>query len=129
MNKILFLGILCIPLFFSSAFDVAAQEDEAKVWNETIQSPEGNFQVRIDRRERKVEVVQEKAPGKPGHLRVRILRKEEKPLEIRLHLAERPEDPFRYTGKASQWNGSLVGIELEWSFDKKTWKKLKKILP
>lgn len=133
MSKLFLLGGLTFTFFFSSAIPAKAGEEDRKVWDETIQSPEGNFQVKIDRRQKKVEVVREKAPGKPPHLRVRILRQEKRPLEVRLHLVEKPEDPFRYTGKADQWNGSLIGFELEWSFDKKTWKKLgqslNKLLP
>ncbi len=127
MSKFYFIGCLFYSLFFFGACLGMASEEEMKVWKETIQSPEGNFQVSIDRKEKKVEVVRESA-GKPAHLRVRILREQKKPLEVRLHLASKPEDPFRYAGKADQWNGSLVGFELEWSFDKKTWKKLGKSL-
>lgn len=128
MNKIFFLGGLTLSLLLGGGVSARASDEEAKVWNETIQSPEGNFQVKIDSKKRKVEVVSEKPPGKSGHLRVRILRHEKRPIEVRLHLTEKPEDPFRYTGKADRWNGSLVGFELEWSFDRKTWKKLGKSL-
>jgi hypothetical protein len=133
MSKFYFIGCLCFSLFFGGVCLSLADENEAKVWNETIRSTEGDFQVSIDRKEKKVEVVRSSAPGKPPHLRVRILRQQKKPLEVRLQLASKPEDLFRYTGKADQWNGSLIGFELEWSFDKKTWKKLgrslNKLLP
>jgi|GEM_PF-6732861 len=128
MSKFYFAACLSYSLFFFGVCYSVAGDAEEKVWNETILSPEGNYRVTVDRKEKKVEVVGEKVPGKPAHLRMRILRENQKPLEVRLHLKERAEDPFRYTGKADPWNGSLLGVELEWSFDKKTWKKLGKSL-
>jgi hypothetical protein len=128
MNKIYLVGCLSFSVFFTGACAALAHESDAKVWDETIRSPEGDFQVKIDRKEKKVEVVRERSSGDPGHLRVRILRREKQPLEVRLHLISIPEDPFRYTGKADRWNGSLIGFELEWSFDKKIWKRIGKSL-
>ncbi len=126
MSKLFFIMCLSFSFFFSGVC-VASAEEANQSYEDTITSPEGSFQVKIDSREKRVEVVQAQ-PGKPGHLRLRILRQAKKPLEVRLHVAEKPEDPFRYTGKADPWNGSMIGFELEWSFDKKTWKKLGKSL-
>jgi len=125
MIKLFSVGCLAFSLFFVGVCaSIAQDEAETRIVEETILSPEGSFQVKIDGRKKRVDVVQEKAAGKPRHLRVRILRQDKRPLEVRLHVTAKQEDPFRYTGRADKWNGSLIGFELEWSFDKKTWKSL-----
>jgi len=78
--------------------------------------------------------VREEGRGsKPPQLRLRILRENDRPFEISLHLVERPAELPVYHMEASPWNGSVAGFELEFSFDKKTWKRVgrsvKKVMP
>jgi hypothetical protein len=98
-------------------------------FDETVQSGEAQFQVKLDNSLNEVRVIQQKPNLTPGNLKIRILRKNKRPLEVKLHLMAKEDNLFAYTGKASPWAGSLMGFELEFSFDKKTWKKVLKILP
>jgi hypothetical protein len=122
-------GILI--LFFSS---LAISAEEASSFEEKIQSDSGNYSVKVEPKKKKIEVVKVDA-GKdvPPYMRIRVLRKDSRPLELRLHTLNDPKMPPTYSGKFDQWNDSHIGIELEMSFDKKTWKKigsaLKKVLP
>lgn len=124
--KTLFFLIFSSLALTAAAF---AAEETAELIEESVGSGDSAFRVKIDQELSEVKVVQEKPGARPGAVKMRILRKNQKPLEVKLHLIEKKEDLFQYTGKASPWSGSIVGFELEWSFDKKTWKKLKKLLP
>jgi hypothetical protein len=95
-------------------------------------SEKGEYLLRVQ--EKKIEVKRVDA-GKdsPPFLRLRIHRELDRPLEVRLKAIESLGEPVRYTGHVDQWNQSYVGLELEFSFDKKTWRRLghavEKILP
>ena len=54
------------------------------------------------------------------------MRYHQRPLVLKLHTLEVPQMPIRYTGHFNEWNGSVAGLEVEMSFDKKTWKKVKR---
>ncbi len=120
-------SILTGLFFVLSIF--AAEE----VLQEEIKSEQGQYSVRVEPKNKKVEI--KKVDGGAGapHMRVRILRKNDRPIELRLHTLSDPNVPPTYFGKIDHWNESHVGLELEVSFDKKTWKKigsaLKKIVP
>jgi hypothetical protein len=120
-----------IFLLFSS---VSFSAENTANWEEKIQADSGIFSVKVVPNKKKVEVVKVDA-GKdaPPYMRIRVLRKDKRPLELRLHTLNDPKMPPTYSGKMDQWNDSHIGIELEMSFDKKTWKKigsaLKKVLP
>jgi hypothetical protein len=118
--------ILSALVFAVASF---AAEETATLIEESVGSGDSAFRVKIDQELSEVHVVQEKPGAQAGAVKVRLLRKNQKPLEVKLKLMEKKEELFQYTGKAGPWSGSIVGFELEWSFDKKTWKKLKKILP
>ncbi len=133
----IFYAMLLSVIFLSAA--ALAKEGEggnATVWKETVQADDGGdkFTVQLDQTQKTVEVVRENQnAGKPPHLRLRILRKNDRPFEVKLHLVDRPNDIPRYSGDASLWQGSVVGFQLEFSFDKKTWKRVgktvSKVLP
>lgn len=126
--KALYLLLAC-SLALTFAAIAQASEGQPALIEETVSEGEVSFDVKLDQELREVKVVQQKPMAQPGAVKLRLLRKNKKPLEVKLHLIEKKEDLFAYTGKASPWAGSLVGFELEFSLDKKTWKKIKKILP
>lgn len=98
-------------------------------WNETIDSELGKFAVSVKPAEKKIEVKKVAGTEKnPPHLRVKILRKQDRPLELRLKAVERVDSPLYFTGSTKNWNESYTGLELEFSFDRKTWKKLGRVL-
>jgi hypothetical protein len=102
-----------------------AAEEQAGGWEEKISAKEGEFLVRVEPRQKKVEVRRVgAAPGAPPYLRIRIHRKEARPLEVRLKTLEVAQSPVRYSGRIDHWSESYTGVELEFSFDKKTWKRL-----
>lgn len=115
---------------FILTFSCYAAED---VLQEEIKSEQGQYSVRVEPKNKKVEIKKVDGGKAAPHMRVRILRKNDRPLELRLHTLSDPNLPPTYFGKIDHWNESHVGIELEVSFDKKTWKKigsaLKKIVP
>jgi hypothetical protein len=132
MNTLSLLALF-IPLFTAS---ISAKDKAVMpaVQTDTIDSQEGQFSVSVNSTEKKVEVVREtQKPGLPPQLRIRLLRKNDRPLELKLHLVDQSNQLPRYSGDASMWNGSVVGAQLEFSFDKKTWKRLgkmfRKIIP
>ena len=95
-------------------------------------SDKGEYLLQV--KEKKVEVKRVDA-GKdsPPFLRLRIHRGLDRPLEVRLKTIESMGEPVSYSGHVDQWNQSYVGLELEFSYDKKTWRRLgaavEKILP
>ncbi len=108
---------------------VQATESSQKEWSDVISSEQGQFSVSVHPQQKKVEV--RKVGGSqttPPHLRVRLLRENDRPLELRLHTVEKINSPLYYTGQFKQWNDSYVGIEVDFSFDKKTWKRLGKLI-
>lgn len=124
------IKMLC-PIFFGAfalvcLASLPAQAEE-KAWEEKFSSDTGNYVVRVE--PRKVEVKRvEPGPGAPPYMRLRILRPNDRPLEIRLKTIAAPNDPTRYQGKLDRWSQSNIGLELEISFDKKTWRRLGKTL-
>ncbi len=98
---------------------------------EEIVVDDDSYALSIDKKEKNV-VVEGKAPVSkaPDAVRLLIHRKGKKPLELRLHATERPDGLPRYSGRAEQWNGNMIGFQLEFRFDKKSWKTiLKKFTP
>jgi hypothetical protein len=60
---------------------------------------------------------------------VRILRENDRPFELGLKTVERADSPlYMYRGQLKQWNDSYIGLEIDFSFDKKTWKRLGKTM-
>lgn len=114
-------------LFTLSVF--AAEE----VLQEELKTDQGQYSVRVEPKNKKLEIKKVDGGSAAPHMRVRILRKNDRPLELRLHTLSDPKLPPTYFGKIDHWNESHIGLELEVSFDKKTWKKLgsalKKIVP
>lgn len=121
-------ALLALLFALTHATGAFAAEGSALV-EESVKGHEAEFHVRLDEELSEVKVIQQKPLEKAGNVKIRILRKNQKPLEVKLHLLENKQDQFTYAGKASAWKGNLVGFELDFSFDKKTWKKLKKLLP
>lgn len=98
-------------------------ETSADEITQTIESQDGSYSVHILPKNKKVEVRQIKGSSSvPPHLRLRILRKDQKPLDVKLHTMSAKEPV--YSGRLDAWQGSYVGLELELSFDLKSWKKI-----
>lgn len=111
-----------------------AGEEGTKSWSDLIESDLGKFSVSVRPAQKKIEVKKVAGNEKsPPHLRVKILRGQDRPLELRLKTIERADAPLYYTGKTKMWNESYMGVEVEFSFDKKTWRKLgsvfRKVIP
>jgi hypothetical protein len=119
---------------FTGISAVAANSENARPWSEVISSDQGQYSVSVIPQKKKIEVKKiDGGKGAPPHLRVRMLRPNDRPLELRLKTVERVNSPVYYTGTFSKWNDSFTGVEVDFSFDKKTWKRLgntiRKILP
>jgi hypothetical protein len=123
MKRFLAFPLLLAPLA------LAASESKTPDWNDTIRSDQGQFAVSVLPSEKKIEVKKvDGSQGGPPHLRVRVLRRNDRPLELALKTVERTDEPLFYTGQFKQWNESYIGLEVDFSFDKKTWKRLGKTL-
>lgn len=122
-----------LALVFGLAVVAQAAEKE-QPWSDVIKSDQGQYSVSVVPQQKKIEVKKiDGSEGAPPHLRVRMLRPHDRPLELRLKTVDRlNETPF-YTGTFKNWNDSYTGLEVDFSFDKKTWKRLgntlKKVLP
>lgn len=104
-------------------------EKVAEKWEDVIRSEQGSFAVSVQPKTKTVEVKKiDGNGGAPPHVRVRILRPDDRPLELRLRTVERLGAPPLYTGTIPSWNDSYMGLEVDFSFDKKTWKKLGNLL-
>jgi len=103
--------------------------EKKPTWSGELVSEQGKFAVSVKPAEKLVEVRRIEGGGAtPPHLRLRVLRENDRPFELRLHLTEPPGQPLFYTGRLKQWNESNAGVELDLSFDSKTWKRLGRVL-
>ncbi len=104
-----------------------------KTLEESVATENGQYSVKVMPQEKKVEITKVDGKDAPPYMRIKILRKKSRPLELRLHTMNDLNFPPRFTGKIDHWNESHIGLEMEISFDQKTWKKigsaLKKALP
>lgn len=131
MKKFSFITV-CLLLTFNQSFAHADEPQREPAWNKTINTDQGKYVVNMQSEEKKIEVKKvSDSSGTSPHLRVRIYRKAPlKPFEVNLSTLEQKNSPLNYTGKIDQWNESCVGLQLEFSFDKKKWKKLgEKLIP
>ena len=128
----LVLLLTMAPLVRAADKAVKAVPTQKNMQSDTISSGEGEFKVLFDTETREVEVLREGQNAAPPYLRLKVLRRKQPPLEIKLHAIERPETQppgmGRYVGKADTWNGSVAGFEIDISFDKQVWKKIKRAL-
>lgn len=123
------MKIFAIVLVLVSSWAVAAE----KTLEENVTTENGQYSVKVMPQEKKVEITKVDGKDAPPYMRIKILRKKSRPLELRLHTMNDLNFPPRFTGKLDHWNESHIGLEMEISFDQKTWKKigsaLKKALP
>jgi hypothetical protein len=130
--KFLSLGVLIIGSLVAAL--PYAQGEADKAWGDLIDSDIGKFSVSVQPAQKKVEVKKVAGDQKsPPYLRVRVLRPNDRPLELKLKTIERVNSPLSYTGRADSWGDSYTGLEVDFSFDQKTWKRLgkaiRKIIP
>jgi hypothetical protein len=109
-----------ILLLLTGLFALASSPSVVK----TIEGEEQEFQVTIHPETGVIEVVAERENA-PSHMKFRLLRKDEKPIEVQLRTFQPPQGPVRYSGRLDAWNDSHIGFELVFSFDRKVWKKLR----
>jgi hypothetical protein len=89
----------------------------------------GNYTVSLEQQNSSIEVSKINTDhNKPPKLRVKILRKNKKPLEIGLKMVEVSNTPLHYSGQIGPWDDSHIGLQLEFSFDGKSWKRLGKLI-
>lgn len=97
----------------------------AEPWEEKIEDSGKTYLLKVAPKDKKIQVIAEKEGDTP-HLRVRIHRKNDRPLDLSLKTLEPKDGGVNYTGHLDAWNDSMVGFQLQMSFDKKTWKNLGK---
>lgn len=123
------MKIFAIALLLISGVAFSAE----KTLEENVATENGQYSVKVMPQEKKVEITKVDGKDAPPYMRIKILRKKSRPLELRLHTMNDLNFPPRFTGKIDHWNESHIGLEMEISFDQKTWKKigsaLKKALP
>lgn len=118
-----------ISILMISACAAAAAATSSGKWTEVFDSEEGRYTLNFDENQKKLDVTKLGTEGKaPSAVKIRIHRKHDRPLDLSLHVIELPNEPLRYTGSFDKWNGSVIGFEVDFSFDKKTWKKVKRFL-
>lgn len=90
-------------------------------WREVLQEGSDSYVVTVKPKEKRVEVSAQ-AKEKNPHLRIRVYRKNDRPLDLRLQALEPKGQEVLYLGKYENLGRSTMGIQLQVSFDKKTWK-------
>jgi hypothetical protein len=122
------LILVLIALAPASALAIGLGMSETP-FSKDLTSDLGNYSVSVNPKEKKVDVVKIEGNAQtPPHVRIKILRKDDRPLEIGLRTIESPKAPVTYSGHFDQWKDSYLGMQVEFSFDKKTWKKLGALL-
>ena len=98
-------------------------------WTEVVNLPDdGQYSLNFDPDDSRVDVTKlDPGSALPAEMKLRILREGDSPLDLKLKALDPPADINRYTGEFEPWNGSVMGFELEMSFDKTTWKKVERI--
>lgn len=130
-KQLLYPLLLSLALSLSAA--LASHGKETEIITSQAKDQDNTFDVTFLPKEEKVEVttVKESSLGAPPHMKIRILRKKQQPIEVQLRTVSLPpsgsrtDSPLRYTGPLDQWHESYIGFELVFSFDKKTWKKIR----
>jgi hypothetical protein len=107
---------------------IAWAEPKSGIWSEEVDVGQGRYTLDFDGERSVVEFAPRDAgAAPPAAVKLRIHRKKGPPLDLHLHTLIKPETPVRYEGELREWqNQSVVGFELDVSFDKKTWKKVKR---
>ncbi|MGZ3696323.1 MAG: hypothetical protein ACXWQO_20340 [Bdellovibrionota bacterium] len=131
--KNIFIAVV-VALLPLTAFSAESKASSSAPWNDFIESDQGKFAVSVLPAQKKIEIKKVgPTSGKAPYLRVRVLRPNDRPLELGLKAVERVNTPLFYTGQLKQWPDSYMGLEVDFSFDKKTWKRLgntlMKVLP
>ncbi|MGZ3653156.1 MAG: hypothetical protein ACXVB9_12270 [Bdellovibrionota bacterium] len=122
-------SLLLLSFFiFTPLTAIAAADGRTGNWTEVVDSADGKYSLDYDQGEKRVDVTKlDQETAAPAAVKLRIMRKNGKPLDLKLKTLETPNSPIRYTGQFEDWNGSVMGFEMDMSFDKKTWKKLKRV--
>ena len=122
--------LLALAVIFSSVVHAETPGKKDAVLSDELDSEQGKFAVSVAKDRKKVEVKKIGGTDRtPPYLRVRVLREHDRPLELHLKTVERVDSPLAYSGTLPQpWQDSYVGLEVDFSFDKKTWKRLGKTL-
>ena len=106
------------------------QEESLAKGSQELSSENGKYTVSLAEDRRKIEIKKvEHTEKDPPYLRIRVLREGDRPLELHLKTVERVGSPMLYSTTLPQpWQDSYIGLEVEFSFDKKSWKRLGKTL-
>lgn len=115
---LLCLGFVMVPLI------AAAAEPAGEGWNDRLESPAGTYAVSVRPAEKRVEVRRVEGAGQAPFLRLRVLREGDRPFELHLRTVERAGEPHTYLARLPERQESYTGLQLEFSFDRKTWKRL-----
>jgi hypothetical protein len=121
MNSLLLLALVTLaPL---EAF--AADKEALTAWKEEVDSTDGRYALAVDPADARVDLSSlDKSAAAPAEVKLKLRRKNAAPVELRLKTLDRPNEPIRYTGSYASWNDSVVGFEVEVSFDRKSWRKI-----
>jgi hypothetical protein len=120
MKKIFLLFVLALSP--QNAF--SSNEGRTGNWTEVVEAPEGRYSLDFNAVDSLVDVTKlDDETAMPSAIKIRIHRKNDRPLDLRLKALDIPNEPLRYSGRFQDWNGSVMGFELQMSFDKKLGKK------
>lgn len=124
MKALLLLGILALaPL---EAF--AADAPKSGAGTELIDPSGGRYSLHFDPIDRNLDLTKlDEGTAAPAEVKLRISQQNASPVDLSLKALDTPYEPIRYVGHFEEWNGSMMGFEVEVSFDQKTWKRLGRI--
>ena len=108
MSELLVLILLCVAPAWALAVGLGQSETP---FSKNLNSDLGQYSVSVNPKEKKVDIVKVEGDAKtPPHVRIKILRKDDRPLEIGLRTMEHPKSPVTYSGHIDQWNNSYLGM-------------------
>ena len=118
---------IALPLFLGILLSCTAGAEplSSESWSQTVESGNARYSILYDHDASRFEVVNLKeGVATPGMMKISIHRKHAAPLVLKLKSVEAPNQPIRYLGDFRQWDASVTGVQLEMSFDKKTWRNV-----
>lgn len=117
--------LILVALAFTGT--LAWAECKTGAWKEVVDCDGGKYEVAYEPGSDKVDVTKLDDGKAPSSVKLKIHRKDAKPFDLSLHTLAVPDQPIRYEGDLREWKDqSVVGFELGMSFDKKSWKSVKR---
>jgi hypothetical protein len=116
--------LLLILIFPLKGFSADSSHTDSGDWNDVLTTYQDQFAVSVRPKQRKIELKKTNDDqDTPPHLRVRALRPNDRPLELRLKTIGQPGSPYLHTSELKKWNDSYVGFGVNFSFYKIIWEE------